>query len=134
MQDPSPDPTRYVVTREGDRWVFRPDAMMVALMVGVFAGGSALFVSLAIASAGGWFVSVILLLPAGLLAGVALWAWWTRNTLLSVEPGGRVCYGARQLCAAGTGRAVRIAEARPGEGGDCDGYMELKGGEPGSRA
>jgi hypothetical protein len=129
MQDPSPDPTRYVVTREGERWVFRPDAMLVALMVGMFAGGSTLFVSLAIVYAGTWPVSVILLLLAGLLAGCALWAWWTRHTALTVEPGGRVCYGARELCAAGTVRAVRVVEARTGEVGDCGVYLELEGGK-----
>src|SRR5262249_34733762 len=53
---------------------------------------------------------------------------WTRHTALTVEPGGRVCYGERQLCAAGTVRAVRIAEARTGEVGDCEVYLELDGG------
>jgi hypothetical protein len=76
-----------------------------------------------------WFVSVTLLLLAGLLAGIALWAWWTRHTALSVESGGRVCYGAQELCAAGTVRAVRIAEARTGEMGDCEVYLELEGGK-----
>ena len=129
MQDPSPDPTRYVVTREGKRWEFRPDELLVALMVGLFAGGSALFASLAIVYRGSWFVSVILLLLAGLLAGGALWAWWTRHTALTVESGGRVCYGARELCAAGTVQAVRIAEAPTGEVGDCEVSLELEGGK-----
>jgi hypothetical protein len=129
MQDPSPDPTRYVVTREGERWVFRPDALMVALMVGGLAGGSVLFASLAVVYAGTWFVSVILFLLAGLLAGGALWAWWTSHIALTVEPGGRVCYGARELCAAGTVRAVRIAEAQTGDVGDCEVYLELDGGK-----
>ena len=94
MDDPNPDATRYVVTREGERWVFRPDAMLVTLMIGVFAGGSALSASVAIAYVDLWVVSLILFLLAGLLAGGAVWAWWTRNTSLTVESGGRVCYGA----------------------------------------
>ena len=129
MQDPSPDPTRCVITRESGRWVFSPDPMLAAWMVGCFAFGSVLFVFLAISSVGIWFVSVIFFLLAGLLAGGALWAWWTRHTALTVEPGGRVCYGGRQLCAAGTVRAVRIAESPTGEVGDCEVYLELDGGE-----
>jgi hypothetical protein len=129
MQDPSPGPTRYVVTREGERWVFRPDPLLVGLLVGVFTGGSAFLVTLAIVYAGMWFVSLILLLLAGLLAGGALWAWWTRHTPLTVESGGRVCYDGRELCAAGSVRAVGIAEARTGEVGDCEVYLELEGGK-----
>jgi hypothetical protein len=129
MQDPRPDPTRYVSTREGERTVFGPDPMLVAWIVGCFAGGSAVCVFLAIASAGMWFVSVALVALAGLLAAVAGWAWWTRHTVLAVGPGGRVCYGGRELCAAGAVRAVRIAEARTGEVGDCDVCLELGGGK-----
>jgi hypothetical protein len=121
--------SQYVSTPEGDRWVVHPDPMLVAWMVGCFACGSAFSVVVAIATTGIWFVSVILFLVAGLLAGVALWAWWTRHTALSVEPGGRVCYGARELCAAGTVRAVRIAEAKTGEVGDCEVSLELDGGK-----
>jgi hypothetical protein len=129
MQDPTPDPIRYDCTREGDRYAFRPDPMLAAWMVGCLAFGSALFVFLAIVYAGIWFVSVFSFLFAGLLAGIAVWAWWTRDTALIVEPGGRVCYGERELCAAGTVRAVRVAESPTGEAGDCEVYLELNGGK-----
>jgi len=129
MQDLSPDPTQYVVTPEGKRWVFAPDQMLAAWIVSCLAGGSALFVYLAMAYTGIWFVSVILFLLAGLLAAGALWAWCTRHTALTVESGGRVCYGKRELCEAGTVRAVRIAEARTGEVGDCEVHLELDGGK-----
>jgi hypothetical protein len=74
------------------------------------------------------FVRVILLLLAGLLAGGMVWALWTRRTPLTAEPGGRVCFGARELCAAGAVRSVRIADARGGEGGDCEVCLELDDG------
>src|SRR5262249_19887403 len=84
---------------------------------------------LGVVSAGIWFVAVFCFLLAGLLAGCALWAWWTRNTALIIERDGRVCYGERELCAAGTVRAVRIAQSPRGEVGDCDVYLELDGGK-----
>src|SRR5262249_50074511 len=86
-------------------------------------------VFLAIVYAHIWYVSAFLVLLAGLLAAGAMWAWWTHDTGLIVEPGGRVCYGDRELCAAGTVRTVRMAEAQTGEVGDCEVFLELEGGK-----
>jgi hypothetical protein len=72
---------------------------------------------------------VIFLLVAGLCASLGIRAWLTRRTPLSIESGGRVSYGERELCAAGTVRAVRIAASRGGEAGDCEVVLELAGGK-----
>jgi hypothetical protein len=55
------------------------------------------------------------------------YTWRTRRTPLSVEFGGRISYGNWELCAAGTVRAVRLAESRGGEAGDCEVGLEVEG-------
>jgi hypothetical protein len=135
MHDPSPNPVPYTLTRDGERWVFRPDATFVVLMVVAFAAGSAFCVCQAVSffrgagDAAGVGFGFIFLLAAGLLAGPAVWAWRTRHTPLTIERGGRVCYGERELCATGAVRAVRIAPARGGECGDCEVCLESDGGK-----
>ena len=130
MQDPSP----YVLTREGDQWIFRPSRLLVALMVGCVGGGSALCLYLSVIflqtrrSVAMWIETICFSLAA-LFAGMAAWAWQTRRRPLTVGSNGRVCYGERELCAAGTVRSLRIAPSPGGEAGDCQVCLELDGGK-----
>jgi hypothetical protein len=114
---------RYEITKHGKRWEFRPSSEIVSFLVACWAGGIALFVYLACLTES--FFRIIFLLIAGLLAGGVVWALWTRRTPLTVEPGGSVCYGGAELCAAGAVRAVRVAGARSGESGDCEVCLEV---------
>ena len=126
----------YVVKREAGRCVFVPSPMFAAIMVGGFGAGSAFLVYLSTlffrragtVSANLWF-GAIFLLVAAFSAGLGIRAWRTRRTPLNIERGGRVSYGERELCAAGTVRAVRIALSRGGEPNDCEVCLELDGGK-----
>jgi hypothetical protein len=132
----NPNNILYVVKREGDRWLFVPSRLFAGLMVSLFGAGSAFVVYLSTiffrrtdtVSADLW-IGAIFLFVAGLIAILALRAWRTRRTPLSIEPGGRVSYGERELCAAGAVRAVRIAESRGGEPGDCEVVLEVANGK-----
>lgn len=73
------------------------------------------------------WLGLIFLLVAAYSAALAIWAWRARRTPLFIEVGGRVSCGGQELCAAGSVRAVRIAEARGGEAGDCEVGFELNG-------
>jgi hypothetical protein len=121
--------------RDGERWVFHPSALHVVLLVTGFAAGSFFCIFLAVMvlkKAGDVLVvgfGTLFFLAAGLLVVLAAWAWRTRRTPLTIERGGRVCYGERELCAAGTVRTVRIAPSAGGEAGDCEVYLELNGGK-----
>jgi hypothetical protein len=130
------NPALYVVKRERDRWVFVPSPMFAGVMIGAFAAGGAFLVYLSTiffrrtgaASANLWF-GAILLLPAGLSCALGIRAWRTRRTPLNVEFGGRVSYGKRELCTAGTVRAVWIAAARGGDANECEVCLDLAGGK-----
>jgi hypothetical protein len=74
-----------------------------------------------------WF-GAIFLLVAAFSAGLGIRAWRTRSTPLTIEPGSRVSYGERELCVAGTVRAVRIAPAKGGYGSDREVCLDLDGG------
>jgi hypothetical protein len=116
-----------MLSQHGQRWEFRPSREFVAVLVGIWAGGVALFIYFATLTES--FFRIVFLALAVLLASGMVWAWRTRRALLTVEPGGRLCYGARELCAAGAVRAVRIARARTGESGDCEVCLELDEGK-----
>ncbi len=73
-------------------------------------------------------MGAIFLLVAGLSAVLAIRAWRTRRTPLRIESGGRVSYGERELCAAGTVQAIRIAASR-GDASDCEVGLELTEGK-----
>jgi hypothetical protein len=118
---------QYTVTRHGDRWEFRPSDTFVYFIVCCWAGGIGLFVWLAFLTES--FFRIVFLLAAALLAGGIVWALATRRTPLTVERTGRVSHGERELCAAGTVRGVRIADARTGDSGDCEVCLELGEGK-----
>jgi hypothetical protein len=126
--------TLHELRRETGRWVLAPSRLLAGLAAGMWGAGSALMVYFSTIpfraknpnSAVLW-LGVIFLLVAGYSAGLAIWAWRARRTPLFIDVGGRVSYGHRELCAAGTVRAVRIAEARGGEAGDCEVGFELNG-------
>jgi hypothetical protein len=71
----------------------------------------------------------ILLIVAALPAGLGIRAWRSRRTPLTIEPAGRVTYGERELCAAGTVRAVQIARSCPNEEFDYEVCLELDDGK-----
>jgi len=73
-------------------------------------------------------MGVPLLLAGVLIGAMAIRAWRTRNTPLSVANGGRVSYGESELCASGTVRNIRIVPSVGGEVGDCEVRLELADG------
>jgi len=128
--------TPYVVRRETDRWLFVPSRTLVGLMTFGFAAVSVfmlylstMFFTHAITPVPTNLFGPILLLSSGLLAFWAVRAWRTRHIPLSVENGGRVCYGDKELCASGTVRSVRIVDSHGGEVGDCEVVLDLADGE-----
>ena len=131
------DPTLYVVKRKADRLVFTPSPIFVIMMVGGFGGGSAFLVYLSTlffrrvgtASPNLWWFGALFLLAAALPAGLGIRAWRTRRIPLSIERGGRVTYGERELCAAGTVRAVQIARLRGDETFEYQVCLELDEGK-----
>jgi uncharacterized protein (DUF779 family) len=128
----------YVVRREADRWLFIPSAALIAVMtfariaVGAFMVYlSTLFFRHAVEAAlPTTLFGPALLLGGCLLAVSGIRAWRARHTPLSVETGGRVCYGEQELCAAGTVRSVQIVESHGGEPGDSEVVLEVADGNP----
>jgi hypothetical protein len=125
----------YVVKKEADRWVFVPTSIFVRFMVGIYAATSlfvfylsTIFIPRAGTASASLWIGAIFFLLASWIAGMGIRAWRERRTPLIVELGGRVSYGERELCAAGTVRAVRIAPARGGEADDCDIFLQQAGG------
>ena len=125
-------PTRYVVKREAGGCEFFPPPLFGRSMAGMFGAGSIYLVYLSTAffrrTATAIF-GAILLLVAALPAGLGIRAWRTRRTPLSIERGGRVTYGQRELCATGTVRAVQIARLRGDEAFDYEVRLELDEGK-----
>ena len=125
----------YVVPREGEAWLFRPSALLANLMVVCFAAGRALclYPAVVLLPKADDLIAIafpcIFVLVAALMAALAVRAWRTRRTPLIVEPTGRVCYGERELCAAGTVRAVRITPSPGGDASDCEVCFEQAGGK-----
>jgi hypothetical protein len=126
------NPTRYVVKREAGGCEFVPPPFFGRSMAGMFGAGSVYLVYLSTTffrrTATAIF-GAILLLVAALPAGLGIRAWRTRRTPLSIELGGRVTYGERELCAAGTVRAVQIARLRGDEAFDYEVCLELDEGK-----
>ena len=123
--------TPYVVKRRGDGWEFIPSSTFVGLMVGAFGAASVFIVYLStlfFRSATSW-LTVIPLLVAGMCAAWAIRSWRARKIPLNVDSGGRVSYGERELCAAGTVQTVRIVPSRGGEVGDCEVWLEQADGK-----
>jgi hypothetical protein len=125
------NPNLFDATREGDRWVCRPSALLARLHVGLGVGLGVFLLYLAwgFVRAGGEAAVIggVFLLSAGFVAGLGLWAWRVRHTPLTAERTGRVCYGGRELCPAGLLRAIQVRPAR-GDDGDWDVCLELDGG------
>jgi hypothetical protein len=118
---------RYTVTRYADRWEFRPSDTLTFFLVTWWAAGIVVLVALSTFAAS--ILRVVFLVGAGLLAVGIVWALWTRRIPLTIGPAGRVSFRDRELCAAGTVRAVRVGGARTGESGDCEVCLELGEGE-----
>jgi len=121
----------YVVKRRDDGYEFVPSSTYSTLMVVGFAAGSVFLIylyALFFQSANPW-LSATPILAAVLIAAMAIRAWRTRRTPLKVENGGRVSYGEKELCAAGTVRCVRIVPSLGGEVGDCEVWLEQADGK-----
>ena len=125
----------YTFRREADRYTVVPSSTFAGLMVGMFAAGcvfmlylSSIFLLHAGSVSADLVIGAIFVLVAGYSASLAAHAWRTRATPLSVESNGRVSYGERELCPAGSVRSVRIATSRR-EAYDCEVALEVAGGE-----
>lgn len=99
----------------------------------MFVGGSLFMVYLSTiffreehASVANLWIGAIFLAVAAFSASLAARAWRSRQTPLIVTAGGRVSYGDRELCAAGSVETVEIVEARSGEGG-CEVGFKVAG-------
>src|SRR5579862_8217891 len=116
-----------IVKRRGDGWEFVPSSTLTTLIIGGFVVGSAFYLYLftVLIRSANPLISVTLLLAGFLIGAMAIRAWRTRNTSLHVENGGRVSYGEKTLCTAGTVRSVRIVPSFGGEVGDCEVRIEL---------
>jgi len=130
------NPTSYIFKRDGDQCSFVPSSAFSGLMIGMFGAGTLFMLYLSTmffrhtgeALANLW-IGAIFVLVAAYSATLAIRAWHTRRTPLSIECGGRVSYGVRELCSAGSVRAVFIAPSRSGESSDCEVALEVAGGE-----
>jgi hypothetical protein len=124
--------TQYVVKREPGRCVFVPTPLFGSLMAGGFGAGSALLIYLSTVffrRKNTVVLGAIFLLVAVYSAGLGIRAWRTRRAPLRIERGGRVTYGKRELCVAGTVRAVRITPSRSGEAKLYEVCFEQNGGK-----
>lgn len=127
--------TLYIFKREGDRSIFVPSRVFSGMAVWMFVGGAMLMLYLSSiffrhlngASAKLW-IGAIFVAVAGFSAALAMRSWSTRMTPLSIMRGGSVSYGRRQLCAAGSVRAVRTDGGRGGEADECEIALELADG------
>jgi hypothetical protein len=72
------------------------------------------------------------LVGAGLLFWQAVRYWQLRRTPLVAEGNGRVSYGGREVCPAGSVRAVRIVPDPTAEHGDCKVVLDVAGGRQAS--
>ena len=125
----------YTFSRDADRCTVVPSPTFGGFMVGMFAGGclfmlylSSIFFRHAGEVAADLVVGSVFVLVAGYSATLAISAWRTRRTPLSIESNGRVSYGEQELCAAGSVRSVRIAAPRR-EPYDCEVALEVAGTE-----
>lgn len=126
------NPNLFEVTRDGERWMCRPSTLFVRFSFILGAALSAFLVYLAWIMGNDsqsaeevWFGAAILLV-AVLVAALATWRLRAGRTPLIIERSGRVSYGAKELCAPGQVRTVRLV-ASSGEG-DYDVCLELAGG------
>jgi hypothetical protein len=122
----------YVVKREEGRCAIVPSRLHAGLMAGLFGAGSAFLVYLStlfFRRTDTTLFGALFLLAAVLPAGLGIRAWRTRRTPLTIERGGRVSYGQRELCAAGTIRAIRIAPAGGARAIESEVCLELDGGK-----
>ena len=121
----------YLIKRRDDGCEFVPSSTYATLMVVGFGASAVFFVYLSIIFP--WSLQLlfrpILLLAGCLIGAMAIRAWRTRNTPLKVENGGRVSYGEKELCAAGSVRSVRIVPSLTGEVGDCEVWLEQADGK-----
>ena len=126
------NPTRCAVKREAGGCEFVPPPFYGRFMAGMFGAGSVFLVYLSTTffrQTATAIFGAILLLVAAYSAGLGIRAWRTRRTPLRIERGGRVTYGERELCAAGTVRAVQIARSRLSEEFDYEVCLELDEGK-----
>jgi hypothetical protein len=123
----------YTFSRDADRCTFVPSPTFGGLMAGMFAGGcllmlylSSVFFRHAGEAAAVLVIGSVFVLVASYSATLAIGAWRTRRTPLSIESNGRVSYGEQELCPAGSVRSVRIAASRR-EPYDCEIALEVAG-------
>ena len=76
-----------------------------------------------------FWIGVVFVLIAGYPASLAIRAWRSRRTPLTVDGKGRVAYGEQELCPAGTVRAVRILKSRTGDTNDYEVGLQLVEGK-----
>jgi len=126
---------KHVVTAEGEHWKFRRSPAFMAIMFVLFLLGVVISIVLVTHLLGSlveervmFAILLLALFPVDLL--VISWdtGLWPRSSItLGVDRAGRVCFGKRELCPAGTVRAVCIATRRR-KLADWQVYLELEGG------
>ncbi|HUO04708.1 MAG TPA: hypothetical protein VMU16_05875 [Candidatus Binataceae bacterium] len=127
----------YSIKRDSDdRVILTPSPVFAGGMAGMFGSGAAFMIYLATiflrtrnTNAADFWIAGLFLCVAAYSAWLGLSAWRSRGIPLVIERGGRVLYGADELCAPGTIESVRIAPARGGEAGDCEVCFEIAGGK-----
>ena len=125
----------FTVVQRGGRSEFRPARLWGPLGAVVSAFGAALLFYVAATllkvahnSLPGSVLGFIFLVSAGIAAWQAITYWRRRRIPLVVERNGRVSYGNRECCAAGSVDKVCIAPDPAGEHGDCRVVLEQAGG------
>jgi hypothetical protein len=123
---------KHAIAADGERWVFRRSTAFIAIMFGVAFTGAVILgtwilflcVESGISTVWLWVVFVLLDMLA---YGLNFLPWPTGSITLKVGRDGRVCFGRRELCPAGTVRAVFVTTMRA-KVADWQTFLELDGG------
>jgi hypothetical protein len=119
---------KHVVAGDAERWVFRRSAAFDALVVGMFMVAGIFFFLIPLTFLKPGLAEIWLVIVSVIPFGLSSWPfpWPSDFIVLKVYPDGRVGFNRRQLCAAGSVRAVFIATVRPLA--DWEVYLHLDDG------
>ncbi len=120
---------KHVVAADGERWLFRRSPAFIAIMVAVFMAAGIFLALIPLSFLKPGVAEIWLVIVSVFPFGLNFWPfpWPTDSIVLKVDRGGRVCFGGRQLCAAGTVRSVFITTKRA-RLADWQTYLRLEDG------